>query len=101
MNEWFAANKLALNLDKTDIMKFITNNSSQSALCIGYKEKHTEKTVNTTFCGLQIDNHLKWMNHIQQMMPKLSGACYVIRLMVHVSNISTLNRFTMHTFILS
>jgi hypothetical protein len=41
-----AANNLVLNLDKTNIMKFITKNSSHSTLCTGYKEKYTEETVN-------------------------------------------------------
>jgi hypothetical protein len=35
--KWFVANKLVINLDKTSIMKFITNNSSHSTLHIGYK----------------------------------------------------------------
>jgi hypothetical protein len=40
MSRWFAANKLALNLDKTNIIKFITNNSTQYAVSIGYKGKY-------------------------------------------------------------
>jgi hypothetical protein len=40
MINWFAANKLVLNLNETNIMKFITNNSPHSALCIGYKGKY-------------------------------------------------------------
>jgi hypothetical protein len=65
MNKWFAANKLVLNLDKTSIMNFITNNSAHSTLHIGYKEKYIEETVNRKFLGLQIDNHLDWKNHIE------------------------------------
>jgi hypothetical protein len=38
--KWFSANNFVLNLDKTNIMKFITNNASYSALHIGYKEKY-------------------------------------------------------------
>ena len=83
-----AANKLVLNLDKTNITKFITNNSSHSALCIGYKEKYIEETVNTKFLGLQIDNHLTWKNHIAQIIPKLSAACYAVRSMAHITNIT-------------
>jgi hypothetical protein len=45
--------------------------------------------INTKFLGLQIDNHLNWKNHIGQMIPKLSGACYDVRLMGHISNINT------------
>jgi hypothetical protein len=41
------------------------------------------------FC-LQIDNHINWKNHIEEMIPKMSGACYVVRSMIHISNINTL-----------
>jgi hypothetical protein len=58
MVEWFAANKLVLNLEKTNIMKFVMNNSPHCALTIGYKDKYMEETVNTTFLGLHLDNHL-------------------------------------------
>jgi hypothetical protein len=36
MSKWFSANKLSLNLDKTNIIKFITKNSPQYPLNIGY-----------------------------------------------------------------
>jgi len=45
---------------------------SHSTLCIGYKEKYIEKTVNRTFLGLQIDNHINWKNHIERMIPNLT-----------------------------
>jgi len=52
-------------------MKFITKNSSHFTLCIGYEETNIEETVNKKFSGLQIDNHINWKNHIEQMIPKL------------------------------
>jgi hypothetical protein len=58
MIEWFTANKLVLNLDRTNIMKFIMNNSPHCELHIGYKEKYIEEMVKTKFLGLHIDNHL-------------------------------------------
>jgi hypothetical protein len=87
MIEWFTANKLVLNLDKTNIMKFITKNSP---LRIDYRGKYIEETINTKFLGLQVDNHLTWKNHIDQMVPKLNAACYVVRSMYHISNSNTL-----------
>jgi len=54
MIECFSAKKLVLNLDKTNIMKFITKNSSHSTLHIGYKEKYIEEAQNTTFLGLKL-----------------------------------------------
>jgi hypothetical protein len=58
MTKWFAPDKLILNLDKMNRMKFITKNSSHSTLLIGYKEKYIEETENTKFLGLQIDNQI-------------------------------------------
>jgi len=72
--KWFVANNVVLTLDKMNVMKFITKNSSHFTLHVGYKEKYVEETVNTKFLGLPIDNHINWKNHIEQMIPKLSGA---------------------------
>jgi hypothetical protein len=58
MNKWFSANRLALNLNKMNVMKCTAKNTSQS--------------VNTKFLGLQIDSHLSWSNHIDKFIPKLS-----------------------------
>jgi len=58
MIEWFSANKLVLNLEKTNIMKFVTINQPYCALTISYKDKCREEAVNLKFLGVQIDNHL-------------------------------------------
>jgi len=42
------------------------------------------------FLGLQIDNHLNWKDQIEQMIPRLSAACYTIRSAVHNNNFNTL-----------
>jgi hypothetical protein len=86
----FAANNIVINIGKINIMKFITKNSSQSSLHIGYKGKYIEETVRTEFLGSEIDNHINLKNHIEQMIPKLSGACYTGRLIAHISNSNTL-----------
>ena len=52
MIKWFAANKLFLNLDKINIMNFITNNSSHCAPHVGHKVKDIEEAVNTKFLSL-------------------------------------------------
>jgi hypothetical protein len=79
MNNCFTANKLALILDKTKIMKFVTNNSPQCALSIGYNGQYIEESANTKLLDLQIDNHQNWKYNIGHMIQKLSGACYAIR----------------------
>ena len=84
--EWFSANTLVLNLEKTNIIKFVTINQPHCALTISYKDKCIEETVNLKFLGIQIDNHLNWRNHIDQIIPKLSVACYVVRQMYRICN---------------
>jgi hypothetical protein len=89
MIEWFAATKLILNLEKTNIMKFATRNMPHCALTIGYKDKYIEE-VSTKFLGIHHDNHLNWKDCIDQIIPKLSAACYAVRQLYHFVNQNTL-----------
>jgi hypothetical protein len=45
---------------------------------MGHNDKYIEEVVNTKFLGLQIDNHLYWQTHFNQLVPKLSQACYAV-----------------------
>jgi hypothetical protein len=56
MSKWFTFNKVVLNLDNTNIIKFITNKSPQYDLNIAYNGNYIEESINTKFLGLQIDN---------------------------------------------
>jgi hypothetical protein len=53
MSKWFSAKLLPLNLDKTNVIKFITKYSPQYPLNIGYNDKYREGAVNTKFHCLQ------------------------------------------------
>jgi hypothetical protein len=89
-SKWFTSGKLVLNLDKINIIKFITNKSQQHNLNFVYDEKYIEEPINTKFLGLQNDNNLNWENNIDLIIPKLSRACYAIRSMSHISSTDTL-----------
>jgi hypothetical protein len=90
LNKWFTANRLAVSSNKIKIIKFVTNNSPQFALSIGYNGKYIEESANTKFLSLQIDNHLNWKIHIAEMILNLRGACYLVRSMFHIVSIDTL-----------
>jgi hypothetical protein len=90
MSKWFSAISLSLTPYKTHVITFITENSSQYPLNIGYNDKYIEEAVNTKFHGLEIDNQLNLKNHINQLVPKLSEACYAVRSMLHISSMDTL-----------
>jgi hypothetical protein len=67
-------------------MKFVTTNLPYCALTIGPKDKYIEEAVNWKCFGIQINSHLNWKNHIDQMIPKLSAACYMVRQMYYICN---------------
>ena len=81
-----SANKLVLNLEKTNITKFVTINEPYCALTVIYKDKCIEEAVNLKFLGIQIDSHLNSRNHTDQIIPKLCVACYMVRQMYHICN---------------
>jgi len=55
------------------------------------KCSHRDKeTKNTKFLGLDIDSSLSWKNHVDEMMFKLTRACYAIRYVKHFMSQDTL-----------
>ena len=57
----------------------MTKNTSVNEISIGYNNTFISNTLNTKFLGLVITNSLSWKDHITQLIPKLSKACYVLR----------------------
>jgi hypothetical protein len=77
MNEWFKANLLSLNFDKTYFMKFQTKNSSLNEMNITNNNKIISNTSNLKFLGFIIDNTLSWKSNIDMIAPKLSQTCFI------------------------
>jgi hypothetical protein len=46
---------------------------------ITYKNKIISNTSNLKFLGIIIDNTLSWKSHIDKIVPKLSQACFIAR----------------------
>jgi hypothetical protein len=71
MSRWFQANLLALNLDKTRMIKFtptILIDFPLETLLLN----SILKTAESTFLGLQLENHLTCKAHVNQLLHKLS-----------------------------
>jgi hypothetical protein len=79
LKKWIKANKVTLNFDNTNFMKFCTTNKKCDNLSIVYVDKTIEEVETTKFLGLQVDNKLNWKTHIQYIIPKLSSACFAMR----------------------
>ena len=80
--DWFKANKLSLNLSKTQYMIFrpsVTDiNINDIGLSIG--NHNVEKVKSTKFLGLFIDAGLNWNAHIQHVCSQLSKGLYILRI---------------------
>jgi hypothetical protein len=81
MTRWFSANGLALNMEKTNIMKFTSRYHQNEAFQIIYQKKTITGANNTKFLGLELDKNISWKNHVQKIVSKLSSACYLVRRM--------------------
>jgi hypothetical protein len=78
MVEWFSANKLALNISKTNVLRFALKQSLNSLAVTSGNLSLNEIPV-TKFLGLQIDKSLDWKIHVGYILPKLSTAIFAIR----------------------
>lgn len=57
-----------------------------SPLDIYYKDNVTDEVKSMKFLGMHIDNHMNWKNHADQILPKLSAACFSISNLIHTLN---------------
>jgi hypothetical protein len=79
IQEWFTANLISLNWEKTHFMHFTTKNNSFSNFDIIYKDKKLTTDDSVKFLGLTLDNLLSWKKHIEAIIPKLSAATFAMR----------------------
>jgi len=79
IQEWFNANLISLNWEKTHFMHFTTKNNSFSKFNIIYKNKKLTTVDSIKFLGLTLDNSLSWKKHIEAIVPKLSAAAFAMR----------------------
>ena len=87
---WFAVNGLSLNKEKTKVVKFSANHAQEHAIAITCQNASMDLMEDVTFLGLRIDRNINWKKHIEEILPKLSSACYVVRSMYYIGCIATL-----------
>ena len=78
LSEWFKANKLALNTDKTKYMIFHRPACKPRNLNLTINSIHIERVNNFKFLGLQINEHLTWADHVNHVSLKISRAIGIL-----------------------
>ena len=78
INNWFKANLLPLNFEKTSLIQFLTKNSSHVPISVGCDNNIKFNITNIKFLEIKIDSILTWKSHIEMIIPKFSVACFVV-----------------------
>jgi hypothetical protein len=79
ITKWFQENSLSLNLGKTHLIQFCSKNQNCLDISIAHRNGFIPKINEIKFLGLHINNTLSWTTHIDNILPKLSSACYAMR----------------------
>ena len=80
LSDWFRANKLSLNIKKTNYIMFGNKKLSQSSnpFQIKIDDSIIERVQSTKFFGLFIDERLQWSVHINAVCLSVSKALGVL-----------------------
>ena len=74
---WLKANKLSLNVDKTNFIVF-SRRRTINDVYIKIEGKNIERVTKVKFLGVIIDSKLTWKEHINYMSNKISKSIGII-----------------------
>lgn len=76
LSHWFKANKLSLNINKTNYIFFTSRSKykteASKSFSIQLDGKNIERVCHAKFLGVYIDQELTWNKHIQEICTKIS-----------------------------
>ena len=80
LSVWFKANKLSLNIDKTNYMIFKNRHSNRiyDDLNICIDGRKISRVSHTKFLGVLLDESLTWSNHTSNIVNILSKYCGIL-----------------------
>ena len=92
LSNWFKANKLSLNVKKTNFMLFGTKQMvlNNNPIYIMFDGIQLERVSNTKFLGVFIDEHLNWKCHIANLSSKISRNLGILRKICYKLSTTTL-----------
>ena len=77
--EWLRANKLSLNVEKTELLIFRPpNRLPNHKYKLKLDGKHLQEKDSVKYLGIHIDKHLKWKEHAQHLYVKLNQAIGIL-----------------------
>jgi len=80
VNEWIKANKLSLNISKTNFIIFKKKlQSPQNFVIVTMENTIIKQVTSTKFLGVNINTENGWKDHINEVTKKISRALGIIR----------------------
>lgn len=91
ITNWFNENKLTLNKEKTKLILFKTNQAGfNTPSTINICNQKLNLDSSTRFLGIEIDEFLRWSDHVEKVNNRLNSACYSIRVLKKYVELTTL-----------
>lgn len=90
MDSWFLSNGLMLNKEKTVIINFHPNYSKSNRAQAVYAQSLSNLSTSVKFLGVTVDESLTWSDHITQLQCRLNKAFYLLLVLSHSIDLSTL-----------
>ena len=91
VKKWLDANKLALNVDKTNFVIFHSPlNLLKESINIKIGKQHVKQAKYVKFLGLLLDENLSWRYHSCELSKKLSRTCGIFFKVRHLLPTSVL-----------
>ena len=84
LTEWFRANKLSLNVNKTNYMIFSRTLHNVPDHTLTIETETIQRVESTKFLGIIIDESLSWSEHLNFTRKKISSGIYAINASKHL-----------------
>ena len=92
--EWLNANRLSLNIDKTNFMIFRPKGKNENCPTIQINGSSIQEVDNAKFLGITINNRLNWIEHIKCISRKIAkGTGIIIKARIAFESETLLNLY--------
>ena len=100
VSDWLIANKLSLNVDKTNVILFKNKNTNEGQIDLYINDELLKEKDTAKYLGIQLDHKLTWKDQINQINLKLVKSVGILSKIRHYVPLESLKTFY-HAFIQS
>jgi hypothetical protein len=102
LEDWFRANKLSLNINKTTYMVFQNKSDNLNNMVINIGTEIIKKEKSVKFLGFTIEDQPQWTKHLKICKSKMASSIYAMNSVKHIlskDNLRTLYFALMYPYI--